>query len=114
MTASISGDVREEVGRYLRVFAALLVLTGVTVGASYFHLVAPLAITVALVIATLKGSLVVSFFMHLVGERPVIFAALALTAVLLTALIALPLLVTNDQIGTPSTVTVSTQTQLEH
>ena len=54
----------------------------------------------ALVIAALKGSLVASFFMHLIAERQVIFGALILTAILLAALIALPLLATLDQIGT--------------
>lgn len=104
MAASDHGDIRKYAGLYLKVFGALMILTAVTVTAASFDLAVPLAVLVALVIATLKGSLVASFFMHLVSERPLIFAALVLTAVLFTALIALPLLTMNDQIGQPWTM----------
>lgn len=88
---------------YLTVFAALLALTVVTVAASYLHLTVPLAIGVALAIAILKGSLVASFFMHVIREKPVILAMLLLVAVLLAALMILPLLTMKNSIGTPST-----------
>jgi len=51
-------------GRLMAVLAALLVLTGVTVAASYVDLGA-LNIWVALVIASVKVSLVLIFFMHI-------------------------------------------------
>ena len=100
MSAHGHGDVGTYTKTYVRVFSALLALTVVTVAASRFHLTVPLAIAVALVIAALKGSLVASFFMHLIAERQVIFGALILTGILLAVLIALPLLTTLDQIGT--------------
>ena len=100
MSAHGHGDVGTYTKTYVRVFGALLVLTVITVAASRFQLAIPLAIAVALVIAALKGSLVASFFMHLIAERQVIFGALILTGILLAALIALPLLATLDQIGT--------------
>lgn len=103
MNADDHMSVLASVRTYLGVFGALLVLTIVTVGASRFHLAIPLAIGVALLIAVVKGSLVASFFMHLVAERPSIYAALILTAVLLAVLLLLPLLVTLDRIGAPRT-----------
>jgi cytochrome c oxidase subunit IV len=48
---------------YYTVFAALLVLTVVTVGVSLVDL-GPLSTVVALVIAATKASLVILFFMH--------------------------------------------------
>lgn len=55
---------------YLAILVALLVLTGVTVGASYIDL-GPANIVVALLIATTKASLVGLFFMHLLHDKPV-------------------------------------------
>ena len=97
-------DRRQEhyVALYFKVFAALLVLTVVTVAATRLNLAVPLAIVLALAIAAVKGSLVASIFMHLVHERPAVFFALLLTAVLLTALIALPVLTMVDSIGAAS------------
>ena len=36
--------------------------------------------TVALLVATIKGSLVACYFMHLISEKKLIYAVLALTA----------------------------------
>ena len=55
---------------YIAVLMALLVLTGITVGASYIDL-GPLNIIVALLIATTKASLVGLFFMHLLYDKPI-------------------------------------------
>lgn len=101
MDAHGQAELGKHVGAYVRVFAALLALTFITVAASRLRLAVPLAIVLALVIATLKGSLVASFFMHLIAERPLIFAALILTAVLLAALLLLPVLTMLDHIGAP-------------
>jgi cytochrome c oxidase subunit IV len=52
------------------IFAALIVLTVLTVAVSYVDL--GVANTfVALLIATMKASLVAAFFMHLKGDRPI-------------------------------------------
>lgn len=48
---------------YVVIFLSLMVLTAATVGAAYVNL-GPFNIVIALAIATLKGSLVVLFFMH--------------------------------------------------
>jgi len=51
---------------YVAVFLGLLFLTGMTVGQSYVDL-GKMNIVLVIVIATLKASLVVTFFMHLKG-----------------------------------------------
>lgn len=71
--------IRKEIRRYLLVFAALAVLTLVTVAISQLHLPTWQAVTLALAVATVKGSLVAAFFMHLVSERKLIYAVLAMT-----------------------------------
>ena len=73
---------------YLAVFGALLVLTLATVGVSYVELPTGPSVLVALAIAAAKASLVAMFFMHLKGERPMIYWSLGLTAVLFAALFA--------------------------
>lgn len=48
---------------YYSIFGALMVLTGVTVAAAYVNL-GNLNFPVALIIATIKATLVILFFMH--------------------------------------------------
>jgi len=72
------------------VFGALLLLTGATVGASYLHLPTKPAIILCLVIATIKGSLVALWFMHLISERKLIHYVLALTVVFFFTLLLIP------------------------
>ncbi len=63
-------DVQKHVKAYLGVFVALAVLTVVTVLASKIHFGSKAAnITIALLIATFKASLVAAIFMHLRWER---------------------------------------------
>ena len=81
-------DVAVQVKGYIAVFGVLLVLTLVTVGVSYLNLNETPAVVIALTIAATKASLVAMFFMHLKGERPMVFWPLGLTAVLFVALFA--------------------------
>ncbi|HEY4363935.1 MAG TPA: cytochrome C oxidase subunit IV family protein [Bryobacteraceae bacterium] len=55
---------------YARTLGALIVLTAITVGAAYVDLGAG-NVVVALVIATIKATLVALFFMHLKWDKPV-------------------------------------------
>lgn len=96
MEAAHSIDVKKHVKTYITVFVALLALTLITVSVSYLHLKTIPAILVALTIAAIKGSLVACYFMHLISEKKLIYAALILTAVLFAALMALPLLSHSD------------------
>jgi cytochrome c oxidase subunit 4 len=93
-------SVRKAVRLYLTIGVALLVFTAITVAANRFHLVVPIAITVALIIATIKGSMVASVFMHLSSERRWIYGALLLTVFFFIVLMCVPLFTTLDTIGT--------------
>ena len=88
-----------QVRGYMVVFIALIALTAVTVGVSYLHLEVHSAVGVALAIACFKASLVMLFFMHLISEKKVILAVLALTIVFFVALLALPVLTVSDGYG---------------
>jgi cytochrome c oxidase subunit 4 len=68
----------------VNVLAALLVLTVVTVAVSYVDL-GPLNLAVAMLIACVKASLVVLFFMHLLWDKP-FNAVLFLSTLLFLAL----------------------------
>ena len=85
-------DIDKHVRVYITVFVALMVLTIVTVAVSYLHLSTPVAIAVALIIATIKGSLVACYFMHLISEKKLIYAVLAITVFMFVVLMILPVL----------------------
>ena len=98
MEASHAEDIKKHVRVYVSVFITLLALTIITVTISYFNLSVVPAIIVALAIASIKGSLVASYFMHLISEKKMIYAALSLTVVFFLALIFIPLLAMSDRI----------------
>jgi cytochrome c oxidase subunit 4 len=76
---------------YIAVFVALLLLTVITVLASYVDL-GLLNVVVALLIASAKASLVALFFMHLKGESRLVWG-FALVPIFFLALILLGTLV---------------------
>jgi len=80
-----------DVKKYLMVFGALLVLTVVTVAICYLRLPIAAAILLAMAVASLKAGLVGAFFMHLKGEKALIFALLLLCAGFLVFLFGIPL-----------------------
>jgi cytochrome c oxidase subunit 4 len=93
-------EIKREVRVYLLVFGSLAVLTGATVAARYlFDLPMGYAITVALIIAAIKASLVACFFMHLLSEKKLIYAVLTLTAIFFAFLIWLPVHDMIDKMG---------------
>ena len=87
--------------KYILIGAALLVFTGITVAANQVHLAVPLAVTVALIIAIMKGSMVAAVFMHLSDEKKWIYGALLLTVAFFIVLMTLPIFTVMDTIGTP-------------
>ena len=95
-TSDHAVDIDRHVRVYITVFVTLMALTIVTVAVSRLHLSVPLAVSVAVFIAIIKGSLVACYFMHLISEKKVIYAVLALTVVFFAALIALPIFTVND------------------
>jgi cytochrome c oxidase subunit IV len=96
-----SADIQKSIKKYLMVGAILFAGTVITVAANQVHLAVPLAITVALIIATVKGSFVAAVFMHLSAEKKWIYAALLLTVVGFLILMTVPLFTVHDSIGTP-------------
>ncbi|MGN6185563.1 MAG: cytochrome C oxidase subunit IV family protein [Thermoanaerobaculia bacterium] len=82
--------IRKEIRKYLLVLGALAVLTIITVAISYLHLETHEAIALALVVATVKGSLVAAFFMHLISERKLIYGVLLFTVFFFFVLIWAP------------------------
>jgi cytochrome c oxidase subunit IV len=82
--------VKREVRKYFVVFFALACLTAVTVGISYLHLESREAIAVALIIASIKAFLVAGYFMHLLSERKLIYAVLAITVFFFAMLLWAP------------------------
>jgi cytochrome c oxidase subunit 4 len=85
-------DIKKHVRKYIMVFVALMALTVVTVAISYLRLGVGAAITVALIVASVKASLVASYFMHLISEKKVIYATLLLTVAFFALLMLLPTL----------------------
>jgi cytochrome c oxidase subunit 4 len=83
---------------YFAVFGALAVLTCVTVGVSYIQMGTQWNITVALIIATIKASLVAAFFMHLASEKKMIYRVLIFTFIFLLGLMFLSILGWSDPI----------------
>src|SRR4029450_9725772 len=98
---SDTGEIKKSVRRYMMVGGALFVGTVITVAANQVHLVVPLAITVALIIASIKGPLVAAVFMHLSHEKQWVYGALLLTVAFFLVLMFIPLLTVADNIGTP-------------
>jgi len=92
-------EVKKSVRSYITVFVMLMIFTIITVAASRFHFAVPLAITVALIIAIMKGSMVAGVFMHLSHERRAIYGALLLTFVFFIVLLFLPVLAYLDRVA---------------
>jgi len=92
MSGSGGEDIRHHIKVYVGVFATLMVLTLITVGVSYMRLAIVFAVTVAMIVATVKGSLVAAYFMHLKSERPAIFWILIVMVLFWVHLMALPVL----------------------
>jgi cytochrome c oxidase subunit 4 len=92
-------DIDRQVKGYVLVFVTLMALTFVTVAVSRLHLPVAAAVTVALVVATIKGGLVASFFMHLLSERKAIYWVLGVTLAFFLAVLLLPLGTQFDAIG---------------
>ncbi len=106
----MSDHVQHHIAVYKKVAAALAVLTTLTVGVSYLDVAVPLAVTIALVIAATKGSLVLSFFMHLIEEKKsvplsrggigLIIGSLLICALVFLVIIFIPVMGHSDKVGT--------------
>jgi cytochrome c oxidase subunit 4 len=73
-------------GFYLAIGAALLVLTATTVGAAFVNL-GPFNPVVALLIATIKATLVILFFMHVKGASEKLTGAVVVSGFFFLAIL---------------------------
>ena len=94
MSGHSTEDIKKSVKIYIGVFAALTV---VTVAASYLDLSSGESFFLAIIIATVKGTLVAGYFMHLFSERTTVLAVLGLTFFFLITIMFLPYIAFTDQ-----------------
>jgi caa(3)-type oxidase subunit IV len=99
---SEADDIKNHVRTYWLIGAALYVGTVITVAVNQVHLALPFAVTVALIVASTKGYLVASVFMHLNHEKRWIYGALLLTVAAFIVLMTVPIFTMMDTIGTPT------------
>jgi len=92
MSDDHAADIDKHVRTYLLVFAALLVLTVTTVAVTKLEVSVPLGIAIGLFIATIKGSLVACYFMHLITEKKFIIWIMAMTMFFFFVLMLLPVM----------------------
>ena len=90
-------DIQHHIKIYMNVFIALAILTVVTVAVSFLDVSFIEAFFIAITVATIKGSLVLSFFMHLLEEKPAVIWILATTMVAFLILMFIPLISLTDQ-----------------
>lgn len=91
-------EIRKQQKVYITVFAALGVMTVVTVAVAFIPMPIGVAVVVAMIIALFKGSLVAGYFMHLVSEAKLIYATLILCVVFFIVLMALPTLTVGENV----------------
>jgi caa(3)-type oxidase subunit IV len=91
--------VQKSIRKYWVIFGVLTLGTVVTVALANLQLGVMLGIAVALIVAAVKGSLVAGYFMHLFGERKLVYAVVGLTAFLFVALLIISMVAYGDQQG---------------
>lgn len=95
--AGAHADVSKHIKVYILVFLALAIGTVLTVAAAQKDFGGHTNVVVALLIATVKATLVATIFMHLKWERSIwIWYSLGLCAIFFVFLLFLPVLTTND------------------
>ena len=90
-------DIQHHIKVYMNVFIALAILTVVTVAVSFLDVSFIEAFFIAITVATIKGSLVLSYFMHLLEEKPAVIWILVTTMVTFLILMFIPLISLTDQ-----------------
>ena len=99
MTSDHAADIDRTVRVYIAVFVALMALTIITVAISRIHLPVAMAVTVAMLVATVKGTLVACYFMHLISEKKLIYTVLAVTVFMFLVLLLVPVFTVADRLG---------------
>tara|TARA_Y100000996_G_C22318309_1_gene559213 strand:+ start:258 stop:563 length:306 start_codon:yes stop_codon:yes gene_type:complete len=99
MSSNSDHSIEHHIQTYIRVFIALGILTIITVAVSYLEVSFIEAFFLAITIASIKGSLVLGFFMHLISERAAIIWILIATTVAFIILMFIPLISLTDSTG---------------
>ena len=99
MATETKESIQHHIQVYIKVFIALAILTLVTVAVSYLNVSFIEAFFIAMTVATIKGSLVLCYFMHLISERQAIIWLLVTTFVAFLILLFIPLISLTDQVG---------------
>jgi cytochrome c oxidase subunit IV len=89
-------DISKHIRGYLIIGGTLIVGTVLTVLASYVDLGHHWNIVLALIIATVKASLVALYFMHLISEKQMIYTVLGFTTFFFIGLMAITIAAYND------------------
>ncbi len=90
-------DANKYVPVFMFVFLALAVGTVITVLAAQVHFGGAWNVIIAMLIATIKASLVAAIFMHLKWEKaPSVWWVLGICIVFFAVLVALPVMTTTD------------------
>ena len=100
MAAETKESIEHHIQIYIKVFIALAILTIVTVAVSYLDVSFIEAFFIAITVATIKGSLVLGFFMHLISEKQMIVWILVATLIAFIILMFVPLINVTDQVNT--------------
>jgi cytochrome c oxidase subunit 4 len=85
-----STDTQTTARRYIRVFVALLGLTGITVAVAELNVGVRVGIAIGVGIATVKAALVALVFMHLNHERRWVYGVLAFALISVVGLLFWP------------------------
>tara|TARA_R110002049_G_scaffold37636_7_gene118055 strand:- start:72 stop:383 length:312 start_codon:yes stop_codon:yes gene_type:complete len=101
--ASSVEEVNKSVRAFMKVFAALIILTFITVGLSMVEMPThSMNILVGMIVAAIKASLVGLIFMHLNHERSTVYKILAFTGVFAIVLFVLIVLAHGDRLVDPN------------
>ena len=110
MGGSSAADIQHHVKIYYRVFAALAVLTAITVAVAQIgynqEWSLTTAVAIALLVASIKGTLVACYFMHLISEKGMLFWILGLCALFFVMLLAIPAMTDHESMHRAANVSV--------
>ena len=111
----MSNDMNHHIKVYKKVFIMLLILTVLTVVASYFEFggIVWLAVGVGLAIAFFKGYLVAANFMHLNNEKSTIYWTLAMTVAFFIVLFFMPIMWEKDTLKSPEDIPSLNETMVK-
>ena len=80
------------IGIYLKIWALLFILSGLSYSVDYFHIEGYLRWVLIIIFMMLKAGLIVAFFMHMVWERVALIYAVLIPPLLLLTLVGIGVL----------------------